>query len=235
MAASAPTTMTEDYLKVIWKSHEWSDEGITTNEIAATLGVAASSVSGNLNKLARDGYILHEPYGRILLSDAGRSIAVQMVRRHRIIETYLVEQCGYGWDEVHEEAEVLEHAVSDRLLEIWDDELGNPLQDPHGDPIPRKDGTVARPDGRRLHELAEHETGTVLRVSDHDPALLRYLHSLGITVGSTLRVHARRDYAGSMAISQVDINATDAAAGPTQTATVELATVAANAIWVTAA
>jgi len=230
MAASpSPTTMTEDYLKVIWKSHEWSDAGITTNEIASTLGVAASSVSGNLNKLVRDGYILHEPYGRILLSESGRRIAVQMVRRHRIIETYLVEQCGYGWDEVHEEAEVLEHAVSDRLLEIWDDELGNPLQDPHGDPIPRKDGTVARPDGRRLHELAEQETGTVLRVSDHDPALLRYLDSLGITVGSALRVHARRDYAGSMAISLHDPGAAHAASA------VELATVAANAIWVTTA
>lgn len=219
MSTPRLSTVTEDYLKVIWKAHEWSDQGITTNEIATALGVAASSVSGNLSKLARDGYLDYEPYGRILLSAQGEELAVQMVRRHRIIETYLVETHGYRWDEVHAEAEVLEHAVSDRLLQLWDDMLGNPLEDPHGDPIPRRDGTVVRPDGRRLHELPVGECTTVLRVSDHDPRLLRYLADLGVEIGSVLRVDAKREFAGTMT---VDL------AGET----IELATVAANSIWV---
>ncbi len=220
--------MTEDYLKVIWKASEWSDDGITTNEIAATLGVAASSVSGNLGKLAREGYLDYEPYGRIRLSGRGRQVAVKMVRRHRIIETYLVEHHGYRWDEVHDEAEVLEHAISDRLVELWDNELGNPTQDPHGDPIPRADGTIVRPNGRRLHELAAGDEGVVVRVSDHDAALLRYLGALGISVGAHVGVEAKRDYAGTVSITRLS-PAEDAGRA------VELATVAANAIWVTAA
>lgn len=225
MSTPARGTMTEDYLKVIWKAHEWSDQGITTNEIASALGVAASSVSGNLSKLSREGYLDYEPYGRILLSPRGEEIAVQMVRRHRIIETYLVEIHGYGWDEVHAEAEVLEHAVSDRLLQLWDDDLGNPLQDPHGDQIPRKDGTVVRPDGRRLHELSVGEATVVLRISDHDPELLRYLAELGIVIGTSLRVEAKRDFAGSMTVARHSANAE-----PDRQ--IELATLAANSIWV---
>jgi len=228
MSIPALSTMTEDYLKVIWKAHEWSDRGITTNEIAAELGVAASSVSGNLGKLAREGYLDYEPYGPIRLNPRGEAVAVGMVRRHRIIETYLVEMHGYGWDEVHAEAEVLEHAISDRLLNLWDDALGNPLQDPHGDPIPRRDGTVLRPDGRRLHALAPGETASVLRVSDHDPDLLRYLADLGVVVGTNWRVVAKRDFAGSMTVVRLTEGAET---GPAT----DLATVAANSIWVSLA
>lgn len=218
--------MTEDYLKIIWKSREWADEGsITTNAIAATLGVSASSVSGNLSKLARQGYLDYEPYGPIRLSAEGEKVAVQMVRRHRIIETYLVEHFGFGWDEVHEEAEVLEHAISDRLLELLDDELGNPLQDPHGDPIPRKDGAVVTPDGRRLHDLAAGELAVVLRISDHNPELLRYIAELGIGIGSALRVEAIRDFAGTMTVVRFP------AKGEPDHA-LELTTLAANSIWV---
>ncbi len=217
--------MTEDYLKIIWKSHEWSDDGITTNEIAAILGVTASSVSGNLSKLLREGYLDYEPYGPIKLSDKGEALAVQMVRRHRIIETYLVEHHGYSWDEVHDEAEVLEHAVSDRLLQLLDDELGNPVQDPHGDPIPNRDGTVTRIEGRRLHELNTGDEASIVRVSDHDAELLRYLAGLDLTVGAALRVAAKRDFAGSMTIVRTSDGSAEVP--------VELATLAANAIWVT--
>lgn len=218
-------TMTEDYVKVIWKAHEWSGEGLTTNDLAATLGVAASSVSGNLKKLARDGYIDYEPYGRATLTASGRGVALQVVRRHRLIETYLVEHFGYGWDEVHDEAEVLEHAVSDRLLARIDEELGFPDHDPHGDPIPRADGTLSQMVGQRLHELPAGESGDVVRVSDHDPALLRYLDTLSISVGSRLRVDERHDFAGSVSIQLLDADGRVAE-------TTELATVAANAIWV---
>lgn len=216
--------MTEDYLKLIWKAHEWSGAGITTNEIATALGVTASSVSGNLAKLSRDGYLDYEPYGQIRLSPAGETLAVQMVRRHRIIETYLVERHGYTWDEVHDEAEVLEHAVSDRLLQLWDDELGNPMQDPHGDLIPRRDGTVVKPEGRRLHELAVGEMAEVARVSDHDADLLRYLAELGIIAGATLQVTARRNFAGTISVVHGPISDVQ---DP-----VELATPVANSIWV---
>jgi DtxR family transcriptional regulator, Mn-dependent transcriptional regulator len=217
--------MTQDYLKVIWKAHEWSDQGITTNEIAAALGVAASSVSGNLSKLSRDGYLDYVPYGPIRLSPLGEAVAVQMVRRHRIIETYLVEHHGYGWDEVHDEAEILEHALSDRLLDLLDEELGSPLQDPHGDPIPRKDGTVVKPEGIRLHELSARDTATVIRVSDHDAELLRYLAGLGVVVGTRLRVDAKRDFAGTMTLVRLSANRES-------DQSIELATLAANAVWV---
>ncbi|TFB83645.1 metal-dependent transcriptional regulator [Cryobacterium algoricola] len=224
MTTPARGTMTEDYLRVIWKAREWSGGGITTNEIAAELGVVASSVSGNLSKLARDGYLDYEPYGPIRLSALGETVAVRMVRRHRIIETYLVEVHGYSWDEVHAEAEVLEHAISDRLLELWDDMLGNPMQDPHGDPIPRRNGTVAPTDGRRLHELGVGESTTVLRVSDHDPELLRFLADLGVVVGTALRVQAKHDFAGMMTVIRSAPGAGDRS--------IELATLAANSIWV---
>lgn len=218
--------MTEDYVKVIWKAYEWSDAGITTNEIAAQLGVAASSVSGNLAKLSREGYLDYAPYGPIRLSDKGRRVAIDLIRRHRIIETYLVERHGYGWDEVHDEAEILEHAISDRLLDLWDQELGSPSRDPHGDLIPRKDGTTQRPAGRRLGELAKEDGGVVIRVSDHDPALLRYLDTLGIAVGTRVRIDERRDYAGIASI-------TKSTPEGQASGTVQMALVAANAIWVT--
>jgi len=223
-----PSTMTEDYLKVIWKAEEWAgddaDRGISTTEIAATLGVGASTVSGNLRKLERDGYIDYEPYRRIALSERGRAVAVGMVRRHRLIETYLVERLGYGWDEVHDEAEVLEHAVSDRLLEAFDVELGRPVADPHGDPIPAADGTVTRPVAHQLQQFAEGECGFVVRVSDDEPELLRYLASLDLRVGAHVRVGERRDYAGSLQVVLTDVH--DRPVG-----TVELAGTAASSVW----
>lgn len=235
MAPERIGTMTEDYVKVIWKAHEWSGEGLTTNELAATLGVAASSVSGNLKKLARDGYLDYEPYGRATLTASGRDIAVQVVRRHRLLETYLVEHFGYAWDEVHDEAEVLEHAVSDRLLALIDEELGFPDHDPHGDAIPRADGTITHPVGQRLHELPAGSGGVVVRVSDHDPALLRFLSGLRVTVGSRVLVDEVHDFAGSLRLRLLGDGGRDDGGdeGDDVVGAFELATVAANAIWVT--
>ena len=202
--ASTRTTMAEDYLKVIWKAEEWADEaadsGISTNEIAATLGVSASTVSGNLRKLDRDGYLDYEPYRRIALSDQGRAIAVSMVRRHRLIETYLVERLGYGWDEVHDEAEVLEHAVSDRLLDRFDLELGHPTADPHGDPIPDADLRIDEGHTRSLGDLAAGTAGRFVRVSDADPEMLRYLGERGIAIGDELEVVDRQPFDGPMTV-----------------------------------
>ncbi|MFF2773189.1 iron dependent repressor, metal binding and dimerization domain protein, partial [Streptomyces bacillaris] len=137
-------------------------------------------MSDGIRRLADQGLVVHEPYGAIELTEDGRRGAVAMVRRHRLIETFLVEELGYGWDEVHDEAEVLEHAVSDGLVDRIDRRLGFPARDPHGDPIPTADGTPRRPEAV---PLLNAETGvplTVLRISDADPAVLRYLGERGI-------------------------------------------------------
>lgn len=128
-----------------------------------------------VKKLGAAGLVEHAPYGAVLLTASGRREALRMVRRHRLVETWLVEQYGYAWDEVHDEAEVLEHALSDRLLDAIDVQLGHPTRDPHGDPIPRPDGTVPRPDAVPLASLPAGVCGQVARISDRDPEVLRQL------------------------------------------------------------
>ena len=188
--------MVEDYLKVIWSAQEWDEDiSIATTEIARILKVSPSSVSGNLKKLSRDGLIDYEPYGAISLTDEGRLIALQVVRRHRLIETYLVERLGFGWDEVHEEADRLEHAVSDRVLNRLDRTLGFPDRDPHGDPIPDPEGNLPRVLSFRLSDLGVGKSGHLSRISDQDPDLLRYLAARGLDVG----VHVRVDHKSSAA------------------------------------
>ncbi len=144
------------------------------------------------------------------------------------METFLVRMLGYSWDEVHDEAEVLEHAVSDRMLDRIDAKLGYPKRDPHGDPIPAADGHVPTPDARQLSVCEDGETGTVARISDADPEMLRYFDSVGITLDSRLMVLARRDFAGmiSVAIKSADAKENDPGT------TVDLGSPAAEAIWV---
>ena len=175
-AASA----TEDYLKVIYGHTEWQPEPITPTGLATRLGLAPSSVTEMVKKLVVNGLVSHQPYGLIELTPDGTAAALRMVRRHRVIETWLVERMGYSWDRVHEEAEVLEHAMSDHLLDAIDDQLGRPVRDPHGDPIPTRDGVVTRPAVRLLGDLAPGEHGVIARISDRDPVLLRHLASDGI-------------------------------------------------------
>jgi DtxR family Mn-dependent transcriptional regulator len=169
----------------------------------------------------------HEKYGAVTLTEAGRRAALAMVRRHRLMETFLVRELGYGWDEVHDEAEILEHAVSDRMLDRIDAKLGYPTRDPHGDPIPAADGRVPTPPARQLSACHDGDTGTVARISDADPEMLRYFDSVGISLDSRLRVLARRDFAGMISVG---IESTD---GSTDAdATVDLGSPAAQAIWV---
>ena len=137
-----------------------------------------------VKKLAGQGLVEHAPYGAVQLTASGRLEALRMVRRHRLVETWLVEQYGYGWDEVHDEAEVLEHTLSDRLLDAIDEQLGRPIRDPHGDPIPAADGTVQRPDAVALGDLPVGSRGRVARISDRDPAVLRDLAAAGIGLDS---------------------------------------------------
>ena len=176
-------SVVEDYLKVIYSHTEWQSTPITTGALAARLGLAASSVTEMVKKLVAQDLVVHEPYGAVELTKEGTALALRMLRRHRLIETWLVEAIGYRWDEVHDEAEVLEHAMSDKLLDAIDSQLGHPVRDPHGDPIPGADGTVRRPAARLLLEV---DGGTVVRISDRDPLLLRHLEAEGIAVDSVI-------------------------------------------------
>jgi DtxR family Mn-dependent transcriptional regulator len=178
-------TAVEDYVKVIYAHTEWQADPITSTALAARLGLAASSVTEMVKKLSAQGLVRHEPYGAIELTRDGTALALRMLRRHRLIETWLVQHFGYSWDEVHDEAEILEHALSDRLLDAIDDELGRPGRDPHGDPIPSRDGTIVRPVAVLLADAPNG--GRVVRISDRDPALLRELESRGVVLDAVVK------------------------------------------------
>ncbi|WP_101848104.1 metal-dependent transcriptional regulator [Zhihengliuella sp. ISTPL4] len=178
----------DDYLKTVYAHTEWQDAPITPSVLAAKLGIAPSSVTEMVKKLAAAGLVSHVPYGAVRLTEAGTARALAMVRRHRLIETWLVQEFGYGWDEVHDEAEVLEHTISDRLLEGIDERLGRPRFDPHGDAIPDAEGRIEREPFVLLADAPDGHTGRVLRVDDRDPELLRTLESHGVVVGTTVTV-----------------------------------------------
>ena len=204
--AIVPTAV-EDYVKVIYAHTEWQPDPITPSVLAARLGLAASSVTEMVKKLASQGLVSHRPYGAIELTRDGTTLALRMVRRHRLIETWLVQHVGFSWDEVHDEAEVLEHAMSDRLLDAIDEQLGHPSRDPHGDPIPRADGTIDRPDAVLLRDA---ETGgVVVRISDRDPVLLRHLDAEGISLDSEITA-ARRSELVSDALTSIWVSASPA-------------------------
>jgi DtxR family transcriptional regulator, Mn-dependent transcriptional regulator len=220
------SAVAQDYLKVIWNAQEWSREKVSTKMLAEKLGVSASTASESIRKLAEQGLVDHEKYGAVTLTESGRRAALAMVRRHRLLEAFLVKELGYTWDEVHDEAEVLEHAVSDRLVARIDAKLGFPQRDPHGDPIPGSDGQVPTPPARQLWSCADGDIGTVARISDKDPEMLRYFDSIGISLDSRLRVLTRREFAGMISIA---VESADGA--PT---TVDLGRPAAQAIWMLA-
>ncbi|GMM96098.1 metal-dependent transcriptional regulator [Microbacterium luteum] len=180
----------DDYLKTIYHHTEWQDERMTPSQLAGVLGLAPSSVTEMVKKLASLGLVTHRPYGPVSLTATGERRAAAIIRRHRLIETWLVREFGYAWDEVHDEAEVLEHAISDRLLAGIDDLLGHPLFDPHGDAIPRADGTVVREPFVLLADAAAGHTGRVLRVSDRDADVLRVAEAAGMTVATEVTVTA---------------------------------------------
>lgn len=190
----------EDYVKVIHAHTEWQPEPITPSVLAGKLGLAASSVTEMVKKLGAAGLATHVPYGAVTLTEEGRILALRMLRRHRLLETWLVESFGYGWDEVHTEAEVLEHAVSDRLLEAIAHELGDPVRDPHGDPIPRADGSLEQPDAVLLRDAPAGFSGPVVRISDRDPALLKHLREEGVALDAVVTVVGQRPFGGALAV-----------------------------------
>lgn len=197
---AALTGQAEDYLKVIYEI-ERDGEAAATTAIAERLRIAPASVSGMVRRLARQGLVTVERYRGARLTPKGRRVALQMIRRHRVLESYLVTQLGYGWDGVHDEAERLEHAASPDLIDRMAAALGDPTVDPHGAPIPRADGTVDDARLPVLNDLAVGEQGRVARMSDRDPALLRYLGELGIRPGVTLRLVDRAPFDGPLTVA----------------------------------
>jgi len=222
VAVSDLTSAAQDYLKVIWASGEWSSTPVTTKLIAERLGVRPPSVSDAVRRLTEQGLVTHERYGTVELTDEGRAHAVAMVRRHRLIETFLVQVLGYGWDEVHDEAEVLEHAVSDTMIARIDERLGHPVRDPHGDPIPSADGDPRRPDARLLTGVEPGTAAVVARISDSDPGLLRYFAEVGLGLDARITVLEALPFTGTMTVL---------VAG--EPVPVQLGAEATDAVWVT--
>ena len=175
MSVSELSTSTQNYLKAIWGLKEWSSEPVTATLIAKQLGLKLSSVSDAVRKMAKQGLVSHTPYGSVELTELGRQYALVMVRRHRLLESFLVQALGYTWDEVHNEAENLEHAVSDMLIERVDKFLDYPTRDPHGDPIPTVDGQITIPSAHRLTDSGAQSQVTVERISDSEPPLGLFL------------------------------------------------------------
>lgn len=186
----------DDYLKTIYQFTEWQPEPITPSQLAERLALAPSSVTEMVKKLGLAGLVDYRPYAAIRLTAEGESRALAILRRHRLVETWLVEVHGYGWDEVHDEADVLEHALSDRLLDAIDAQLGRPTRDPHGDLIPAADGTLHRPDAVRLDAAPVGFSGRVVRISDRDPDALRVLDRLGVALDERVTVGAEQSPAG---------------------------------------
>jgi DtxR family Mn-dependent transcriptional regulator len=200
MDSDRPSGSIEDYLKAIYGIQEREEGDVTTSRLAERLGVLNSSVSGMVRKLRDSGLAEHRPYGEITLTDEGRAAALEVVRRHRLLETFLVRELDYTWDEVHEDAEVLEHAVSDRLVARIAEKLGHPKVDPHGDPIPADDGSVPKVAAERMSRMEPGTRGTLVRVDDADSALLRHITDLGIKLGAKVEVLERKPFDGPFVI-----------------------------------
>jgi DtxR family Mn-dependent transcriptional regulator len=221
VSVSKVSTSTQNYLKVVWSLQEWSDAPVTPSVIAEKVGLKLSTVSDAVRKLTEQGYLDHARYGNVTLTEPGRLLAVAMVRRHRLIESFLVRTLKYRWDEVHDEAEHLEHAVSDLMIDRIDELLDYPRRDPHGDPIPTADGTTHRPDAVLLSQITAASPVRVERISDSDAKMLQYFADQGIVVDAELTVSAGEPYSDAVLIQ---------VAG--RDAPFRLGTVAANAVWV---
>jgi DtxR family transcriptional regulator, Mn-dependent transcriptional regulator len=188
----------EDYAKAIFALESKSREPVSTNALAERLSLTAGSVSAMLKRLDELGLITHTPYRGVRLTPAGRRIALEVVRHHRLIELFLAEMLNMPWDRVHAEAEVLEHVLSEELEELISAKLGNPTHDPHGDPIPSADFELEERASESLEDLQAGAAGVFVRVSDSDPEMLRYLDQRGIAPGDSFVVLDRQPFGGPL-------------------------------------
>lgn len=178
----------QDYLKMIWDLREWGHGAVQPSALAYRAHVRASTVSGAVSRLVAGGYARHTPYGTIALTERGERYAVRMARKHRLLEMFLVTTLGYRWDEVHPEADALEHAASDLMIDRIDELLGHPDADPHGDPIPRADGSLPTQAAITLVDLPDGVPARIVRVNDVEPTLLHRLEHHGAGLHAVIAV-----------------------------------------------
>jgi DtxR family transcriptional regulator, Mn-dependent transcriptional regulator len=188
----------EDYAKAIYALELRESDAVSTNALADRLGVTAASASGMVKRLGELGLVEHQPYRGVALTEEGRRVALEVIRHHRLLELYLVKTLGVPWDRVHQEAEVLEHVLSEELEELIASKLGDPTHDPHGDPIPTRDLTIEEGVTQSLQALETGARGTFARVSDSDPEMLRFLAERGIAPGDQLEVVDKQPFDGPL-------------------------------------
>jgi DtxR family Mn-dependent transcriptional regulator len=191
----------ENYVKTIYQLATRDESAVATGQISTALGVLPGTVTSMLKTLDESNLATYTPYEGVRLTPAGRALALRVVRRHRLIEQFLVETLQLSWDEVHEEAENMEHAVSDWLVDRIDAALGYPKTDPHGDPIPKADGTVAAPVDRRLVDCMAGENFHLARVTDQSPDFLRFLSQSGLEIGTSGSLVANEPLADKVTVS----------------------------------
>ena len=191
-----PSAAVQDYAKAIYSLTTTGAKSASTTALAARLELTPGSVSAMLRKLAEAQLVEHVPYHGVRLTAEGERVAMAVLRRHRLLEVFLAEILDMPWERVHDEAEVLEHALSEDLAERIARKLGDPAVDPHGDPIPTREGTIDEPATVRLDELEPGEHARLVRVSDSDPAMLAHLSGLGLAVGQALRLVERQPFDG---------------------------------------
>jgi DtxR family Mn-dependent transcriptional regulator len=199
-AATHHSAAVQDYAKAIYSLETRSDQPVSTSALAGRLGVSAASASAMVKRLADQGLVTHEPYGRVELTQDGRRVALEVLRHHRLLELYLAVHLDVPWDRVHDEAEALEHAISEDLERRIAAKLDNPTHDPHGDPIPSADLAVDDGETRSLDGLEPGERGRFVRISDSRPDMLRYLEQRGIGIGDSLEVVERQPFGGPLIV-----------------------------------
>jgi DtxR family Mn-dependent transcriptional regulator len=192
------TPAVEDYSKAIYSLETRSEQPVSTNALAERLGITPGSVSAMLKRLGELGVITHIPYRGVRLTGDGRRIALEVIRHHRLLESYLAEALDMPWDRVHAEAEVLEHVISEDLEQLIAAKLGHPTVDPHGDPIPTAELELREPLTQRMESMQPGDAGMFVRVSDSDPEMLRYLAERGISPGERFAVRERQPFGGPL-------------------------------------
>lgn len=196
-----PSLTVENYIKAVFQICQSGGGQATTGQLAATLGVSPGTVTSMLKTLSDSKLVTYTPYEGVRLTTAGNALALRVVRRHRLIELFLVKTLELSWDEVHEEAENMEHAVSDRLIDKMDAFLGHPEVDPHGDPIPRSDGTLKIASSSSLAECKAGDPFRLARVIDQSPEFLRFLSNSGLLLGVSGHIVANTPEAGVVTVS----------------------------------
>jgi DtxR family Mn-dependent transcriptional regulator len=194
------TPTVENYLKSLFLLDPQANTRVATGELATSLGVTPGSATSMIKSLAESGFVIHRPHYGVQLTKEGRQLAIHVVRRHRIVELFLVQILGMDWSKVHDEAEKLEHVVSDEVVDRLDTLLGHPSVDPHGDPIPTADGELPHRHLTQLASCSEGDQVSVARIRNQDTAFLQFAEESGLRIGATITITSRKDIADSITV-----------------------------------